>query len=127
MSRRSVVSLHDPERATYRSYVIGFVLSLFCTMLAYLLTINHVLSQNWALAIVVAALAIIQAVTQLSLFLHVGHEAKPRLKLLVFGFMLTVVVILISGSIWIMHNLNNRQMTPSQINNYMEQQDDGGL
>ena len=127
MNKQSIVSLHDPERPTYRSYVIGFVLSLVCTMAAYLLTVNHVLSQSWALAIVIAVLAITQAVTQLTLFLHVGHEAKPRIKLLVFGFMLTVVLILVGGSIWIMHNLNGRQETPAQINNYMEQQDDGGL
>lgn len=127
MSKASIVSLHDPDKPTYRSYVIGFVLSLICTMVAYLLTINHVLSKNWALAIVIAVLAITQAATQLILFLHVGREAKPKLKLLVFGFMMVVIVILISGSIWIMHNLNYRMMTPTKINNYMEQQDDGGL
>jgi cytochrome o ubiquinol oxidase operon protein cyoD len=122
-----VVSIHDPERASYKTYLIGFGLSLLCTMVAYLLTVNHALSRNWALAIVIATLAIIQAVTQLTLFLHLGKEAKPKLKLTVFAFMLMVVLILIGGSIWIMHNLNNRMMTQTQINNYMEQQDDGGL
>ena len=126
-NRLALVSSHDAEQATYRSYVVGFVLSLVCTLAAYLLTTNHVLSKNWALAGVVACLALIQAVTQLTLFLHLGREARPKTKLLVFCFMFMVVVILIAGSIWIMHNLNGRMETPQQINNYMQQQDDGGL
>ena len=122
-----VVSLHNPERATYKAYLTGFLLSLLCTMVAYLLTVNHALSKNWALAIVIAVLALIQAITQLTLFLHLSSEAKPKLKLLVFAFMITVVLILVAGSIWIMHNLNYRMMTPTQINNYMVKQNDGGL
>jgi cytochrome o ubiquinol oxidase operon protein cyoD len=102
-------------------------LSLVLTLTSYLLTVHHVISGKWALACVVAGLALVQCVIQLTLFLHLGQEAKPKLRLLVFGFMLTVVLILVGGSIWIMHNLNDRQMTPKFINNYMQSQDDGGL
>lgn len=127
MSKAMVVSVHNPNQASYRAYVTGFLLSLACTLLAYSLTVNHVLSQNWAIALIVATLAIIQAITQLVLFLHLGKETKPRLKLVVFGFMITVVLILVGGSIWIMHNLNHRMFLPSQIDKYMKQQDDSGL
>lgn len=128
MSQSEVIlSQHNDVRATHRHYVVGFIMSLTCTMLAYLLTVNHALSKNWALALVVACLALIQAGTQLMLFLHLGQEARPRQKLLVFGFMITVVFILIAGSIWIMNNLNGRMATPKQINNYMQEQADSGL
>jgi cytochrome o ubiquinol oxidase subunit IV len=122
-----IVSSHELSQAKYKSYVIGFGVSLACTLSAYLLVINHLLSANWALALIVGGLALIQAIVQLTLFLHLGQEAKPKFKLLVFGFMLSVVIILISGSIWIMYSLNYRMMTPSRINNYMQSQDDGGL
>ncbi|HET8991809.1 MAG TPA: cytochrome C oxidase subunit IV family protein [Candidatus Saccharimonadales bacterium] len=127
MTKHAVVSLHNAERASYKAYVIGFLLSLACTMLAYLLTINHVLSKSWSLALIVGTLALIQAITQLTLFLHLGKESKPRFKLLVFSFMVVVVAILVGGTIWIMHNLTSRMMTTNQINTYMEKQDDGGL
>lgn len=120
-----IVSAHALEKGSYRTYTIGFLLSLFCTLSAYILVVNHVINQKWALALVVAVFALIQFVTQLTLFLHLGLEAKPRLKLLVFGFMISVVIILVGGSIWIMYNLNYRMMTPSQINSYMKQQDGG--
>lgn len=122
-----IISQHDPDKASYRSYVTGFIVSLVCTFSAYLLTANHILSKDWGLVAAIAALALVQALTQLILFLHLGKEAKPRFKLLVFGFMLTVILILVVGSIWVMHNLNGRMMSPSKINNYMKQQDDGGL
>jgi len=124
---KTIISAHEVEQGSYRSYVTGFVLSLVLTLTSYLLTVHHVISGKWALACVVAGLALVQCVIQLTLFLHLGQEAKPKLRLLVFGFMLTVVLILVGGSIWIMHNLNDRQMTPKFINNYMQSQDDGGL
>ncbi len=127
MSKEGLISVHNTDKASYKAYVTGFLLSLFCTLLAYLLTVNHVLSKSWALALVIATLALIQAVTQLTLFLHLGSESKPKFKLLVFSFMTIVVFILVAGSIWIMHNLNHRIMTPKQINTFMEKQDDGGL
>jgi cytochrome o ubiquinol oxidase operon protein cyoD len=128
MSRaKTLIASHEIEQGSYRSYIAGFVLSLILTITSYLLTVHHVISGKWVLAIVVAGLALTQCIIQLTLFLHLGQEAKPKLRLLVFSFMLTVVLILVGGSIWIMHNLNNRQETPAYINNYMQQQDDGGL
>jgi heme/copper-type cytochrome/quinol oxidase subunit 4 len=61
----------------------------------------------------------------MKLFLHLGNEAKPRLKLLVFGFMALVVMILVFGSLWIMYSLNYRMPTQSQINSYMNSQNGG--
>jgi cytochrome o ubiquinol oxidase operon protein cyoD len=126
MSKEKVIiGEHSPIQGSYKSYVIGFLLSLACTLIAYTLVTHNALSGKWALAILVAVLALIQFFTQMTLFLHLGHESKPKYKLLVFGFMVTVVLILVSGSIWIMYNLNYHMMTPSQINNYMSKQDGG--
>ena len=61
---------------------------------------------------------------RLYFFLHLGKETKPRWKLYVFGFMVSVVLIIVFGSIWIMNNLNYR-MTPAQINQYMNSQGGG--
>ncbi len=119
-----VVSQHNPDLASYKAYITGFVLSIWFTLGSYILVHNNLGSHKWAIAYIVAALALGQFITQLTLFLHLGHEAKPKLRVLVFGFMLLVVLVLIVGSIWIMHNLNYR-MTPEQMNTYMQQQDGG--
>lgn len=121
---RVVVSQHETSRASYGSYVTGYILSLICTLTAYLLVIHFSLSK-WVLIYVLAGLAIIQFLVQMKLFLHLGIEAKPKLKLIVFGFMILVVLILVFGSLWIMYNLNYRMPTQSQIDNYMQAQDGG--
>jgi cytochrome o ubiquinol oxidase operon protein cyoD len=123
-SHKIVVSHHNPELATYRAYVAGFVLSVWFTLGSYILVHNNLGSHKWSVAYVVAALALAQFITQITLFLHLGHETKPKYRMLVFGFMLLVVLILISGSIWVMQNLNTR-MTPTQMNTYMQHQDGG--
>jgi cytochrome o ubiquinol oxidase operon protein cyoD len=122
---KAIVSSHEIEEGSYRSYVTGFLLSLILTLASYFLVVNHVINAKWGLALVVAALALTQCVIQLTLFLHLGSETRPRLRLLVFCFMFGVVVILVSGSIWIMYNLNHRMYTPTQVNNYMQSQGDG--
>jgi cytochrome o ubiquinol oxidase operon protein cyoD len=122
---RVLVSAHDLARPSYTTYITGFVVSLICTLSSYYLVRHHMVSRKWSIAYIVAALALVQFFIQLTLFLHLGREAKPKLRLLVFCFMMMVVMILIGGSIWIMQNLNER-MTPTQMNNYMNSQD-GGL
>jgi len=125
-SQKVAASDYNPEKATLRAYATGYILSLVCTLAAYVLVAHRVISGKWALGLVVAVLALIQFLVQLTLFLHLGNETKPKFKLLVFGFMLTVVVILVGGSIWIMYNLNYRmQLSPNQINNYVKSQDGG--
>ncbi len=104
-----------------RSYVSGFILSLYFTLTAYLLAVRHVFFTQ-TLVIMLAGLALAQFFVQLLFFLHLGTETKPRWKLMVFLFMIMVVLILVVGSLWIMSNLNYHQ-TPAQVNDYLRSQD----
>lgn len=113
---------------TYRRYVIGFVGSLVCTILAFVIVDRHILAL-WPSVWLIAVLALSQFMLQMVLFLHVGEDLKPRWRLAAFSLMTLVVVILVGGSIWIMYNLNYRMAsypTPQQINTYVNSQD-GGL
>jgi cytochrome o ubiquinol oxidase operon protein cyoD len=55
-------------------------------------------------------LAIVQAIVQAILFLHVGQEDKPRWETISFCFMVMCVLIIVIGSLWIMHDLDERVM-----------------
>ncbi len=92
-----------------RSYIVGFILSVLLTLGAYFLVSNRLFSHPVLIGVIVA-LALIQFIVQLVLFLHLGSESKPRWNLLIFLFMLLVVVIVIFGTLWIMYNLNYRVM-----------------
>lgn len=119
-------------RKTLKRYVTGFVLSLLSTILVYSLVESHlgdghaVFTNNF-LIIVVAILAVIQCFVQVVYFLHLGHEAKPRVRLLAFVFMMIIVAILVVGSLWIMNNLNYHMKSPQEINTYVQEQAKGGF
>jgi cytochrome o ubiquinol oxidase operon protein cyoD len=121
MSRQTVISEHDEIHYSYGKYAGGFVSSVALTLIAYWLVTHGSASKN-VLVAVLAVLAITQFIVQMVLFLHIGEERGTRWKLITAGMMLTVVLILVVGSIWIMNNLNYR-MTPKQIMQYMQSQD----
>lgn len=94
---------------TYRSYIIGFVLSIVLTLAAYFLVTEHVLA-GWTLIFAIIGLSIVQVLVQLLFFLHLGQEPKPYWNLISFLFMALVVGIIVAGSLWIMYNLDQRVM-----------------
>jgi cytochrome o ubiquinol oxidase operon protein cyoD len=96
---------------TLRTYIIGFGLSLFLTFLAFGAEEQHVLSDHQYpthefLFPFLIGLALLQLLVQLICFLHVGRETKPRWNLLALVFAFIVVGILVGGTLWIMHNLD---------------------
>ena len=111
---------HPHSQPKYISYIVGFVLSVATTLLAYFFVVNQLLP-NEALVYVVMAIAVVQLMIQLVFFLHLGRGS--RWKVVSFAFALIVVLILVVGSLWIMHNLdyNMMQMTPDQMTQYMNE------
>jgi cytochrome o ubiquinol oxidase operon protein cyoD len=107
------LSLKETQKewhGTLKSYVIGFIASILLTAASFSLVIMKLLSEH-LLMYTIVSLALVQAIFQLLFFLHVGQEAKPRWETLVFYFMLLVLFIIAIGSLWIMHDLNNRVMS----------------
>ncbi len=121
---KTLVSEHQPEQAKFKSYIIGFIASLALTMSAYFITYYHVSGGRALLFGALSVLALSQFLIQLFFFLHVGREFPPRYKLMITSFMILVVLILVGGSLWIMHSLNGRVMpSTNQMVKYMNSQD----
>lgn len=92
-----------------KAYVKGFITSIVLTAASFLLVITKALTGP-ILIYTLIGLALIQALCQLLFFLHVGEEPKPRWETLVFYFMVLILLIVAIGSIWIMHDLDERMM-----------------
>jgi cytochrome o ubiquinol oxidase operon protein cyoD len=107
---------HSPAR--HVSYIVGFVLSIATTLLAYLFVVNELLPKQ-ALIYAVVGIAVVQLFVQLVFFLHLGRGS--RWKLATFAFALIVVLVVVVGSLWIMHNLdyNMMHMSPVEMMQYM--------
>ena len=109
------------KEGNFTTYVVGFVSSLILTLGAYFTVKDHLYAHHTMMVIIIT-LALLQFYVQMVFFLHLGTETKPRWKVTAFVFMVTVVLILVFGSLWIMNNLNYR-MTPQQLNQYLHNQD----
>jgi len=116
MKKPQLEHRHSP--VSYVSYVVGFILSIFTTLLAYFFVVNHLLPKE-ALIYTVLAIAVVQLIVQVVFFLHIGRGS--HWKLVTFVFTVLVVGIVVVGTIWIMNNLNYNMMdmTPTEINQYM--------
>jgi cytochrome o ubiquinol oxidase operon protein cyoD len=93
------------------AYIAGFCLSLGLTLASFALVWRHkdsdgqIFSTGFLMAWIVA-LALVQLLTQLVFFLHLGRESKPRWNLSALAFAVIVVGILVFGSLWIMESLD---------------------
>lgn len=104
---------------TSKSYVVGFSLSLLFTLAAYFVVVNRLLSGGMLIATIIA-LALLQLIVQLIFFLHLARESKPRWNLAIVLSTISIILIIIIGSLWIMNNLNyNHLRTPDETNTYI--------
>lgn len=105
--------------ASYKSYIIGFVLSIISTLLAYYFVVAELFSKD-VLIYVVLFIAVVQLVVQMVFFLHIGRGS--RWKLLTFIFTIFFVLIIVVGTIWVMNHLNYNMMhmSPDEMHQYMK-------
>lgn len=100
----------NQETGVFKSYLIGFLLSILLTLVAYFIVVEHVFSSGILVSTIIG-LGIVQMFIQLLFFLHLGQEPKPYWNSQLFLFMLTILVILVIGSLWIMENLKYNVMS----------------
>jgi cytochrome o ubiquinol oxidase operon protein cyoD len=100
---------------TVKSYVTGFVLSLVFTLIPYYLVVAKSLTGNALLGVIIA-FAVVQLVIQVVFFLHLGREPKPRWNLLFFLSTISIILLVVVGSIWIMSHLQH-QMSATDVTN----------
>lgn len=89
---------------TYKSYGIGFVLSIALTLLSFYLVAYGALPQR-SLYLVVGLLALVQFFIQMVFFLHLNAHSNASWNLLSFLFTVVIVMVLVVGTMWIMYNL----------------------
>ena len=107
------------KSSTLRSYTTGFIISVALTLAAFALVDKGLLS-GVALVAAVLALAFVQLVVQMLFFLPGSGQ---RWNLGTFLATVVLILIIVTGSIWIMSHLNYRMMSsPSEMQGYIQGQ-----
>lgn len=97
---------------TLRGYLIGFTLSVVLTAIPFALVMTGRLDATTT-AIVVLGMALVQIVVHMVFFLHMTTRAEGGWSFLALMFTLVVVVVTLSGSIWVMYHMNANMMPMS--------------
>lgn len=103
---------HDDDghdRGTYRSYLTGFVISAVLTIIPFAMVMMGDFSDTLTIAVIVS-FAVVQIVVQMIYFLHLHPKSEGGWNLLAFLFTAIILVIVISGSLWVMHHLDSNMM-----------------
>lgn len=89
-----------------KSYILGFILAVIFTYAAYAMVVNHVFTGE-SLYVALAILMIVQLVVQVICFIQLNAKTEDaRWNLISFIFTLLIIAIVVTGSLWIMYNLN---------------------
>ena len=97
-----------------RVYLIGFLLSVVLTAAPFWLVMTGALAPATA-AITIVVLAVVQILVHTVCFLHVNSRAEGGWTLLAYVFTGVIVLIVISGSLWIMYHLNGNMMPAAEM------------
>src|SRR3712207_6471871 len=104
--------LHGAQ-GTFGSYMTGFVLSVILTAIPFWLVMGNVLNDTLVTSIVIMAFAAVQIVGHMIYFLHMNTKSEGGWTFLALVFTLTLVVITLVGSIWVMYHMDQNMMPMS--------------
>jgi cytochrome o ubiquinol oxidase subunit IV len=101
-----------------RNYIYGFTLSILLSLTAYFMVLDHLL-EGQVLVFAILALALIQFCVQLIFFLHLDQEVGPRWNLTIFLSTVSLIMVVVVGSLWIMNHLNYNHMSSQEQTDYI--------
>jgi cytochrome o ubiquinol oxidase subunit IV len=104
---------HDEQHglhATFRGYAIGFVLAVILTAIPFWIVMSRAIESTGFTIVVILAFAAVQIVVHMVYFLHMTPKAEAGWSMMALGFTIILVVITLSGSLWVMFHLKSNMM-----------------
>jgi len=110
---------HDPHgehhddgigHVSLKGYMIGFVLAVLLTAVPFALVMSGGLKDSGTTALVILGFAAVQIVVHMVYFLHMNAKSEGGWNMLALIFTAVLVLITLSGSIWVMYHLNHIMM-----------------
>ena len=104
----------DHDHGSFKSYMIGFLLSVVLTAIPFWLVMTGALPAA-ATGLIITAFAVVQIVVHMVFFLHMNHKSEGGWNMLALIFTIVIVVIAVAGSVWVMYHLNVNMMPTHEM------------
>lgn len=98
------------SHSTLKGYMTGFVLAVILTAIPFWIVMSGGVGDSNTTALVIMGLAVVQIVVHMIYFLHMNTKSEGGWTILALIFTIVIVVIALSGSIWVMYHLNHNMM-----------------
>lgn len=100
----------DHAHGSFRSYMVGFWLSAVLTAIPFYLVMSGVIENKQLTSVIIMAFAAAQIIVHMICFLHMNAKSESGWILMALIFTIIIVVITLSGSLWVMYHLNTNMM-----------------
>lgn len=101
---------HGAPHGTRKGYLIGFALSVLLTAVPFAIVMIDGLATPNAAAAICMAFAIVQILVHMIYFLHMNTKSEGGWTMMALIFTVIVVVIALTGSLWVMYHMNQNMM-----------------
>ena len=102
---------HDgADHGSFKSYMIGFILSVLLTAVPFWLVMGDVLDNKTFTVLLIMGLGVIQIFVHMIYFLHMNTKSEGGWTFMALIFTVVVVMITLIGSLWVMYNMNKNMM-----------------
>ena len=109
VSREAEHAEEEPH-GSRKDYLIGFALAVALTAIPFWLVIARPLA-NQPTALIIMAFAAVQMVVHMIYFLHMNRRAQGGWSIMALLFTVVIVLIALSGSLWVMYHMNANMMS----------------
>ncbi|MFK4810224.1 cytochrome o ubiquinol oxidase subunit IV [Devosia sp. ZW T5_3] len=98
------------SHGTRKTYLTGFALSVILTAIPFWLVMGNVIADSMITTLVIMAFGVAQILVHMIYFLHMNTRSEGGWTMMAAIFTIIVVVIALSGSLWVMYHLNTNMM-----------------
>jgi cytochrome o ubiquinol oxidase subunit IV len=110
------VSGDGHHHGSRRAYLIGFALSVVLTAIPFYLVMSGVIADKTITTLLIMALGMAQILVHMIYFLHMNTKSEGGWTFMAAMFTIIVIVIALSGSLWVMYHLNTNMMPAHNMN-----------
>ena len=125
-SEHGTHSASHGSHGTFGSLMTGFAMAVILTILPFGLVMGDTGLSREVLIGLIMGMGGLQIIVHLVYFLHVNKNVEQGWTLVATIFSVIILVIVLAGSLWVMHNMNQNMMPMPDMDEMMSLQSQQG-